>query len=178
MPVYLFCFTNDKQREEYTIKFARENENCKIYISKGHFGTENHKANFEEYITGLSMVTFLQVPNRTGRRKSFEPLDNYTYKMQFWKGNRQVSTSHLILERLAVALPEIKRAAGTDASWTNDQNKNLWEEELNWHMTSAEVSEEEQNLGHQTKINIGTITPTQLHSQFTQCIKIENPYFC
>ena len=171
MPVYLFCFTNDKQREEYTIKFARENDNCKIYISKGHFGTENHKANFEEYEMGLSMVTFLQVPNRTGRRKSSVQSDNYTYKMQFWKGNRQVSTSHTILERLAVALQEIKIRAGMYEYMPRDQNENLWEKELNWHITELTPSEEEQNLGHQTKINIGTITPTQLQNMYlTMCL--------
>jgi hypothetical protein len=79
-------------------------------------------------------------------------------------------------------LDEIQLAAGT-SDWVrnkrNEGNKNLWEEKLNWHIESVPVSDEEEKSGHgKIKIVVGPMTSTQQHSQFTQCIKVQNPYIC
>ncbi len=179
MSVYLLCFTNDQKRKEYTIKIERDQDNCcNIYVAEGYHGNDWRAADAEFRVQELrvSKVTFLQVNNHTGRK-----YDDYIYKMQIWKNNRPLNTTHTQLENLAVHLDEIKCAMGT-SDWVrpsrNKWNNNLWEENLNWHIESVPVSDEEAKSGHNSKIVVGPMTSTQQHSQFTQCIKLQNPYIC
>jgi hypothetical protein len=134
------------------------------------------EGDFREYERRVSKVTFLQVHNRTGR-----PWHDDIYKMQIWKDGRQIPSTHTILENLAIHLDEIKCAMGTSDRVRHSRNKgskNLWEENLNWHIESVPVSDEEAKSGHESKIVVGPMTSTQQHSQFTQCIKVQNPYIC
>jgi hypothetical protein len=132
---------------------------------------------WQEYERSVSKVTFLQVRNRTGKTDSHE----YLYKIQIWNRGRPLQISHTTLDILAIDLDEIQLAAGT-SDWVrhtrNEGMKNLWEENLNWHIEFVPVSDEEANSGHMSKIVVGPMTSTQQHSQFTQCIKVQNPYIC
>jgi len=193
MVVHLLAFTNNKQRKQYTIKFKMENDSCNVYVCEGHFGVENAMCNFQEYIKDVTMVEFLPVQNLSGGKKCRKPIDNLTYKMQFWKDTVQVPQSDNILADLVVQWPEIEIVQGNVEHVTigitkrNPNNEDLWKKELNWEMITMPEGvghfDENTIIIYGTRLSITHVWASNKMafkpaSQFKPVMNLKNMYVC